>query len=280
MKRRLRIATCGVASDYRQSLVPIIIQTLGYRIEWVLPRHADLIIFGPFFDRRMRSRWTPRPLRPVVDAVMQRLQSGHRPLTLFQTGENLRHDHMPCDYSLSFDLAITDPRHHRFPYWMEMVDWSHEGITGNTNPRFGRLLDLSKLTRPLGNTFLSKPRRAALFASHLREPRATLLQALRRHMEVVGFGPVFDQNITHHSQSDFEKLDVLRDFAFNLCPENTMYPGYCTEKIPEAFMADCLPITWADSNVAVDFNPDAMVNLAPMTGTDFENSKTTSQLQP
>jgi len=52
-----------------------------------------------------------------------------------------------------------------------------------------------------------------------------------------------------------------------------MYPGYCTEKIPEAFMADCLPITWADSNVAVDFNPDAMVNLAPMTGTDLKTQR-------
>ena len=48
-----------------------------------------------------------------------------------------------------------------------------------------------------------------------------------------------------------------------------MYPGYYTEKIPEAFMADCLPLTWTDSNVIVDFNPRAILNLAPMTADGF-----------
>lgn len=48
-----------------------------------------------------------------------------------------------------------------------------------------------------------------------------------------------------------------------------MYPGYYTEKIPEAFFADCLPITWVDGNVKVDFNPEAFINLAPMAHCDF-----------
>ena len=49
-----------------------------------------------------------------------------------------------------------------------------------------------------------------------------------------------------------------------------MYPGYYTEKIPEAFFADCLPITWTDENVKVDFNPQAFINLAPMTWCNYE----------
>jgi hypothetical protein len=48
-----------------------------------------------------------------------------------------------------------------------------------------------------------------------------------------------------------------------------MYPGYYTEKIPEAFFADCLPITWTDENVKVDFNPSAFINLAPMASSNF-----------
>lgn len=271
MKRRIRIATAGVAEDYRQSLVPLIIEHLGYRIDWVTPARADLVIFGPFFKSGKKRRWLPKPLRPVVDSWVERLTSGQRPLTLFQTGENLRHDHIPCDYALSFDLAVNSPTHRRFPYWMEMVDWQHEGIRGNSNPRFGTLLSLERLGQPLGNGFLKKPRQAAIFASHLREPRATLVQAVQRLLPVQGFGPVFDQAIRHHSQSQFAKLDVLKEFAFNLCPENSMYPGYYTEKIPEAFVADCLPLTWTDSNVAVDFNPLAFVNLASMMARGFED---------
>ena len=38
----------------------------------------------------------------------------------------------------------------------------------------------------------------------------------------------------------------------------------------EAFLSGCLPITWVDSNVLVDFNPQAMVNLQGMIGHGFE----------
>ncbi|MFZ2738210.1 MAG: glycosyltransferase family 10 [Burkholderiaceae bacterium] len=269
MPKSIRIATSGVAEDYRHSLVPLIFQNLGYRIEWTLVGKADLVIFGPFFKPGQELRWVPRSLRPAVQAWNRRMQSSHRPLTLFQTAENLRHDHIPCDYALSFDLAVEAARHRRFPYWLEMVDWQHEDIYGNRNPRFGRLLNLDRLAQPLGKAFLQKAHRAAIFASHLREPRATLVRAVGQLLPVQGFGPIFDPTIMHHSQSDFTKLNVLRDFAFNLCPENSIYPGYYTEKIPEAFMADCLPLTWTDGNVAVDFNPQAILNLAPMTAHEF-----------
>ena len=88
-------------------------------------------------------------------------------------------------------------------------------------------------------------------------------------MPVTGFGEHFNQNIENHHQSGFLKYPLLQEFGFNLCPENGMYPGYYTEKIPEAFFADCLPITWADENVKVDFNPNAFINLAPMTWCDY-----------
>lgn len=270
MTKTIRIATLGVAEDYRRSLVPLIIKSLGYQIVWTQPGDANLVVFGPFFKPRARRlRWVPKPLRPWVADLDRRMTSAQRPVTLFQTGENLRHNHIPCDYALSFDLAVDHPRHHRFPYWMEMVDWAHEGIKGNENPRFGQLLDLRRLTQPLGSGFMQRPFQAALFASHLQEPRETLFKALQRCVPVTGFGPYFDPGIRHHSASGIAKKDILQSYAFNLCPENSMYPGYYTEKIPEAYMAGCLPITWVDSNVAVDFNPNAMLNLAPMMRDGF-----------
>jgi len=271
MTKTIRIATHGVADDYGQSLVPLIIESLGYKIAWTRPQSADLIIFGPFSKRdEKKHRWLPKPLRPMLSAVLQHMQPNHRPVTLFQTGENLRHNHIPCDYSLSFDLAVVGTRHCRLPYWMEMVDWRHEGVSGNRNPRFGQLLNINRLMQPLGREFLQKPFQAAIFASHLQEPRETLFNAVRRAMPVHGFGPYFDSAIKHHSMSGITKQEVLKGYAFNLCPENSMYPGYYTEKIPEAFMAGSLPVTWVDSNVSVDFNPNAMLNLAPMMQEDFK----------
>ena len=150
-----------------------------------------------------------------------------------------------------------------------MIDWSHEGITGNQNPRYGQLMSIERLMQPLGTRYLEKPRAAAFLSSHIREPRKTLFEAVQKVIPVTGFGAFFNQDIKNHHLSGFLKQEVLQDFGFNLCPENGMYPGYYTEKIPEAFFADCLPITWADENVRVDFNPDAFINLAPMSWCNF-----------
>ena len=108
-----------------------------------------------------------------------------------------------------------------------------------------------------------------MLSSHLREPRASCLQALQRSIAVDGFGPHFDNKIKDHHHSGFLKKDLLASYAFNLCPENGLYPGYITEKIPEAFAAGCLPITWVDESISVDFNPAAMINLKPMMQDDF-----------
>jgi hypothetical protein len=270
----IKIACLGVAKDFQESLIPTVIRSLGYSVHWTNPADCDLLIYGPFFEEKKVKNWTPKPLRPFLNQIStnrnnQLVKNHHRPLRLFITGENVRHDFQNCDFSISFDLGISSRQHFRMPYWMEMIDWSKEGIIGNQNPRFGRLLNLDQLASPLGDAFLKRPRRAAIFASHLREPRKTLLQVVKNQIEVVEFGRSFNPNIKNHTESGFAKFDELQNFAFNLCPENGMHPGYYTEKIPEAFMAGCLPITWADENVKADFNPKAFINLAPMSATHF-----------
>lgn len=270
----IRVAAVGVPSDYKTSLVPAICQSLGYQIEWVEPKKCDLMIIGSFHNLgKKKLALCPKPLRPLITNLSDRMKSiiaSHKqPLIIFQTGENLRHDFVLNDYALTFDLGISSPHHYRMPYWMEVADWSGEGVIGNTNPRYGRLLDINRLLQPLGKDFLSRPQKAAIFASHLREPRGTLLNAVKKQIEVVEFGKSFNTLIKNHSESGLVKFNELQAFAFNLCPENGMHPGYYTEKIPEAFMAGCLPITWADESVSTDFNPQAFINLAPMSGNHF-----------
>lgn len=274
--KAIKISLAGAPHDYQQSLLPLIICNLGYRIQWVKPALSDLQIRGAFFRQdKKRYRWLPRSVRPFASTLELALKGdlklrSNPPLTLFHTAENIRHDAVVSDYSISFDLSVQNNRHFRFPYWMEMVDWSHEGLLGNQNPRFGQLLSISRMMQPLGNDFLKRPRRAAIFSSHLREPRATLVNAVESVISLEGFGPYFDKRILYHQHGGFRKVEVLQDFAFNLCPENGLYPGYYTEKIPEAFIAGCLPLTWTDPNVCADFNPKAFINLEPMSWQDFQ----------
>ena len=267
----LKIALIGTSKDYPNSLVPLIIKNLGYEIQWVDSKKAELIIVGPFGNEK-HSSWLPKPIRPLVKELKESFihvsQGSQNTLKLFQTGESIRPDMTQVNFALSFDIN-SNPHHLRLPYWMEFIDWSSQGIYGNQNPRFGQLLSMEKLLQPLGNEFLKRPQRAAIISSHLFEPRKTLFDGLSRFVEVEGFGPYFNSKIKNHNQSRFIKKQILQNFAFNLCPENSLYPGYYTEKIPEAFLSGCLPIGYTDENVKIDFNPKAFINLGPMIWNDF-----------
>jgi len=268
----IKIAAEGVPHDYQASLLPIVIQSMGYQIDWVSSDKADLLILGPFCKQNQKPlRWCPKPLRPLLTKSIESLSSNRKqgPLKLFHTQENERHDYVEADYSISFDLGVQSERHFRLPYWMEMLDWSHEGISSNTNPRYGDLLKISTLMSPLGDRYLNRGGSCALLSSHLREPRGSLFKAVDKLVPTQGFGAFFNKEIRSHHASGFLKRDVLKDFSYNLCPENGLYPGYYTEKIPEAFYSGCLPITWADENISVDFNPRSFLNLQPLFKNDF-----------
>jgi len=273
MMKSIRLSLEGAPQDYKTSLVPLIIEQLGYSISWVKPSAADLRIVGPFYKVTNPYKLIPKPLRPIFRSTNEYLNSkqskSHSP-TLFHTQENIRHNTFPCDFSISFDLGVSAKNHFRLPYWMEMIDWSHEGIIGNTNPRYGRLLSLTRLMQPLGNAYRERLHKVAMITSHLNEPRKLLFEHLQKYLPIEGFGPYFDQSIRNHHTSSFNKYDILKTYAFNLCPENSLYPGYITEKIPEAFFAGCIPLTWVDPNIECDFNPQAMINLMPMVYQQFK----------
>lgn len=260
----IKISLVGTPDDYLDGITPLIINQLGYSIAITHPMSADLIIYGPFYKKQKDYRFLPKPIRKIaleVNAAISKRK--FKAVSLLHTSENVRHDFIDSDYSISFDLPINS-RQHRSPYWMEMLDWAHEGLTGNCNRRFGKLLSIQQMLTPLGNQFLTRSHKAAFISSHLHEPRKSLLSWLSKFIEIDGFGPAFNHNISNHNESNFTKYDLLQRYAFNLCPENGIYPGYYTEKVPEAFAAGCLPIAWADTNIKMDFNPLALINLEPM----------------
>lgn len=56
------------------------------------------------------------------------------------------------------------------------------------------------------------------------------------------------------TQYNDNKLDYLRNYVFNICPENSNSCGYVTEKAFEAVRAGCIPIYWGSYN-----NPEPKV---------------------
>ena len=51
-----------------------------------------------------------------------------------------------------------------------------------------------------------------------------------------------------------DKIEWLKSYKFNLCFENSSYPGYLTEKLFDAFLAGCVPIYWGDTSLKIHKN--------------------------
>lgn len=180
----------------------------------------------------------------------------------FVTGENKPPEFLSANKQIGFWKSYGgDNRVFRFPNWMWHLEWP--GVDAQPKyKRYGMRLSIDRLMRPISESYskeqlLNKKRRSVMFSSHLREPRRKLFKLTDSQVGCDGFGKGFTSN--HYNPS---KSAVLEQYAYSLCPENSLGDGYITEKIPEAFHAGCIPITWCrPEDLVVDFNSDAVINL-------------------
>lgn len=64
-----------------------------------------------------------------------------------------------------------------------------------------------------------------------------------------------------------KKIEILQQYHFNLCFENTNWPFYCTEKIWDSIQGGCLPIYYGKGNKIYDHFPKNSF----LDYTDFNN---------
>lgn len=104
----------------------------------------------------------------------------------------------------------------------------------------------------------------------MNEPRNSIYNHFKESFIIDGYGSYFDKEIKNHNYTNIKKKEIMQNYAFNLCPENSLFPGYYTEKIPESYLGKCLPISWVDQNVSVDFNPKAFINLLDYSKNNYQ----------
>jgi hypothetical protein len=253
------------------------------KIELVSDNRADLLIIGPYdsitFKKKILNLFLNK--KKIKDTLsffpnldIYSFKRKYKPLRVFLSNENL-HENLPkYDYSFHHDIGIVNNNHFRFPIWKDHIDWSHEGFEREltlTAKRFGSFWKLDNLLRPQGIDFIKKRKNVCLITSHMIEPRLSVYLKFKEYFQVDGYGPYFNKKINNHNSSNFSIRDILQNYAFNLCPENSLFPGYYTEKVPNAFLANTLPITWADRNIDLDFNPKAFINLIDHAKNNYDD---------
>ncbi|GGC32253.1 hypothetical protein GCM10011386_25480 [Parapedobacter defluvii] len=178
-------------------------------------------------------------------------------IKVFYTGENVRRFHEyrdhclnDVDISLGFD-DINHPKYVRFPIWI----FYFFGIT-QTQQEIQYVLDNFSLPPPPERGFCS------LVSSHDKNGiRTGLFHALGRIEQVTSAGRLLNNSDVLRTRYNDDKTEMLRAFNFNICPENTDYPGYVTEKLFQCFRASTVPIYWGSGNEPEPdiVNPDAVL---------------------
>ena len=243
---------------------------------------CDVLFIGPYDFNTIRRKALKKivnkfniNLEKFKNLDLYKFDRKFNPLRIFVSHEPYVPELIHYDFSVTPHLAIDDNKHLRIPSWKDYIDWSNEGIfrdQGTLNSkRLGKFYNLEDFYKPLGNSFLKKPRKVCIFTSHLKEPRKSLFSLFQKNFEISGFGPYFDKTIMNHDSNTSTKIEIMKDFAFNLCPHQLLYPGFYDEKVPDSFFSNCLPITWADKNIDIDFNPRAFVNLLDYTKNSYES---------
>ena len=179
---------------------------------------------------------------------VDRLPHRKKGINIFYSGENIQADRFSeykhlCeektfDLSLGFDFGVGDD-YLRFPLWIlslfdPMLDY--EGVKM-------RVKQLSKVQRDNRKGFCS------LVASHdWNGIRGEIIDALSE-IGTISSGGKFRNNTDElNTRYANNKHDFIRQFKFNICPENSNAEGYVTEKLFQAIAAGCIPIYWGSNN--------------------------------
>jgi len=173
-------------------------------------------------------------------------------IKIFYTGENLRPNFNECTYSFTFDFDDYGGRNVRIPLWLLQLDWYNKVNYGN--PKYVVPLDDIR-----DNDFIRKPKNkfCALINNNLFDNRVECFKKLSVHGVCDGYGKPFG----NWFYGEDAKMDILSNYRFSMCFENTKYPGYYTEKLVHSKLSGNVPIYWADERVSEDFNPESFINL-------------------
>lgn len=165
------------------------------------------------------------------------------------------------DYALPYvDLAmgfgeIDNEKYLRFPLWIKYV--------------FSPLVDkhgIRETVNRLNTTHYPKTKECALIAGHDKHgTRGMVYEGMKDLLSIDSAGHWNNNTTELWDTYNNDKLAYLRNFKFNICPENVNTNLYVTEKIFEAFLADAIPIYHGSDNQPEPgiINPEAVIFWNP-----------------
>ena len=172
-------------------------------------------------------------------------------------GENIRPNNFNCAYSLCGDFNSYGGKNIRLPLWYFEIDWY------NTNLGTIKLEDVEKKLVSFGklnSDDIAKRKDCIAIFNNQEGTRMDMFKRLCKIMKVEAYGKPFKNWFP--TFFDYKsKIKKMSNFNFNFCPENSLYPGYYTEKCFHSKLSGCIPIYFADYHVENDFRKESLINM-------------------
>jgi hypothetical protein len=207
----------------------------------------------------------PHDANLIVASVFGNAHYDQRKTIAF-IGENIRPSYVGYDYSLSFDYDIYGGRNFRLPLWYSRLAWpgfEQKPRRDNMhNHGYEQLIDIKSLMRGRTLDIKTKDKFCALIANNPEGLRINLFNSISQYKQVDGYGNMFGNPLRK------SKFAVLPEYKFCLCPENSVYDGYVTEKLIDAYAGLTVPIYSGDMSVLQDFNVRAFFNYQEQLNMD------------
>lgn len=186
---------------------------------------------------------------------------------VYFTGENKRPPIDTADYCLGFDYLDVE-NYTRLPLWMLFVDFFDCDVSKIKDPG---PLPINKFifegAEDSNTDDTTRDRFCSFIASNpncLIRNRCFELLSTYKHVDSAG---KFRTNTTelinmNNVNWSISKNVFLKKYKFNICFENSSYPGYFTEKLMQAKLSGTIPIYWGDPKVIEECNPNSFINYS------------------
>lgn len=171
---------------------------------------------------------------------------------------NLCIDNPDIDLSIGYDYIENNEKYLRFPLW---IIWLF-----SPNATYYDIQQICKEMNNSNSSYRDK-KFCSFICSHNDVGRYKIYKELSQVSRIDCPGKLFHNDDSLVKEFQDNKLLYLKNYRFNLCPENSNTIGYCTEKIFEAISSGCIPIYNGSGN-----NPEPdILNINSLILFNFED---------
>jgi hypothetical protein len=142
---------------------------------------------------------------------------------------------------------------------MMHIDWFNVGTY--SNPEY--LIPENYLYGDNEFTVKEKNKFCSIVFGRGVQNRIDAINTLNTYKKVDVYGKY--QNCMVLPDGEKQKMNLISNYKFSICFENSIYPGYFTEKLFHAKLAGNIPIYCADEKFSEDFNSKCCINTLNMS---------------